>query len=74
MSWLAVIAIRPVLSNVPHGMTLWLLGGGVFYTLGVVFYRMKTLRYHHAIWHLFVLAGSACHFVAMLLYATTRTA
>jgi hemolysin III len=70
MGWLALIAVRPVLTNVPPGMTLWLLGGGIFYTLGLVFYRMRSLRYHHTIWHLFVLAGSACHFFGMFFYAT----
>ncbi len=66
LGWLVVIAIKPVLNHVPmHGL-LWLLSGGVIYTLGVVFYVWKSLPYHHAIWHLFVLGGSVCHFLAVL--------
>lgn len=66
LGWLVVIAIKPVLNHVPmHGL-LWLLSGGVIYTLGVFFYVWKALPYHHAIWHLFVLGGSICHFFAVL--------
>lgn len=66
LGWLVVIAIKPVLNHVPmHGL-LWLLSGGMIYTLGVVFYVWKSLPYHHAIWHLFVLGGSVCHFLAVL--------
>jgi hemolysin III len=48
----------------------WLIAGGLFYTAGVPFYVRDRLRFRHTIWHLFVLAGSACHYVAVLLYAT----
>jgi hemolysin III len=66
LGWLVVIAIKPVLKHVPmHGL-LWLLSGGVIYTVGVVFYVWKSLPYHHAIWHLFVLGGSVCHFLAVM--------
>ncbi len=65
MGWLVVIAIEPLLKSV-DGFTLgWLLAGGVFYTLGTYFYQRDSVRYFHAIWHLFVLAGSVCHFVAV---------
>jgi hemolysin III len=68
MGWVALIAIEPLVTSVPLGGLLWILAGGLAYTGGVAFYVWKTLSYHHAIWHLFVLAGSACHWVCMLLY------
>jgi hemolysin III len=67
MGWCALIAIRPLLQALPWNAFLWLLAGGLAYTLGVVFFAGK-YRYAHAIWHLFVLAGSACHFVAVWEY------
>jgi hemolysin III len=70
MGWSVVIVIRPlVLSMDPPGLR-WLVAGGLFYTVGVVFYRARHLPYHHFIWHLFVLAGSTCHVFAVLWYAT----
>ncbi|MFQ3597494.1 MAG: hemolysin III family protein [Chloroherpetonaceae bacterium] len=66
LGWLVVIAIEPVLAHVPMRGLLWLLSGGVIYTVGVVFYVWKSLPYHHAIWHMFVLAGSVCHFLAVM--------
>jgi hemolysin III len=70
MGWLIVIALRPLLMHVPiHGI-LWLVAGGLLYTGGVVFYVAdKKYRYAHALWHLFVLAGSMAHFCAILWYA-----
>ena len=68
LGWLVMIAIEPMLANVASGGLLLLLAGGLFYSLGVIFYVWKTLLYHHAIWHLFVLAGSACHFFAVFVY------
>jgi hemolysin III len=70
MGWLAVVAIKPMLAMVPHGLFWWLLAGGLFYTGGVIFYIRKKMRYHHVLWHLFVLFGSACHFIGFLLYLT----
>jgi len=66
MGWLAVIALKPLLAAVPPSGLLWLLAGGLLYTLGVIFYAWKKLPYNHVIWHLFVLAGSTCHYVAVL--------
>lgn len=64
MGWMAVLGIKPMLANVPMATLLWLLAGGLAYTLGTLFYMSK--RPHaHAIWHGFVLLGSACHFVAV---------
>lgn len=68
MGWLAVIATGPVVAALPPGGLLWLIAGGLAYTSGVLFYVWKSLPYHHAIWHCFVLAGTACHFVAVYVY------
>lgn len=65
MGWLIVVAIEPLLHSVDVPTLCWLLAGGLFYTLGTYFYQRDTVRYFHAIWHLFVLAGSVCHFVAV---------
>lgn len=68
LGWLVAVAVKPLLGNVAPGGLLWLLFGGLFYTAGVVFYIWHRLPYHHAIWHVWVLAGSICHFFAVLLY------
>lgn len=66
MGWMAIFAIQPMLRQIPFSALMWLLAGGVAYTAGTVFYHNEKLRYSHAVWHLFVLAGSACHFVAVI--------
>lgn len=68
MGWIVLIAIKPMLSNVAAGGLLLLFLGGVAYSAGVVFYVWRRLPFNHAIWHLFVLAGSFCHFFAILFY------
>ncbi len=69
MGWIVVIAIRPLVLNMaPHGVG-WLVAGGLCYSIGVVVYRAKRLRYSHFVWHLFVLGGSTCHVFAVLWYA-----
>jgi hemolysin III len=69
MGWLVVVAYRPLLDAVaPAGIAL-LVAGGLCYTLGIVFYAWKRLRYGHLVWHLFVLGGTVCHFFAVLGYA-----
>ncbi|MBD3869282.1 MAG: hemolysin III family protein [Acidobacteria bacterium] len=70
MGWLMVIAIKPLLSGMEPAGLLWLLAGGLAYTLGAAVYAIKGVRYSHFVWHLFVLAGSACHFVAVLGYSS----
>lgn len=70
MGWLAVFIIRPLAAHLPLVGLLWIVAGGVAYTAGVLFYHWERLRYSHLIWHLFVLAGTGCHFVAVLCYAT----
>ena len=69
MGWIAIVAIKPLMEALPAAGLAWLLAGGVAYTPGGAFYRNKRLRFSHAIWHLFVLAGTACHYVAILRYA-----
>lgn len=70
MGWLIVIALRPLIANVATRGILWLVAGGLLYTVGVVFYvRDERHRYSHAVWHLFVLAGSLAHFCAIMWYA-----
>ena len=69
MGWIAIVAIKPLMEALPAAGLAWLLAGGIAYTAGVAFYVNKRLRYSHAIWHLFVLAGTACHYVAVLRYA-----
>ncbi len=69
MGWLLLIAIRPLWQRVPTAGLLWLLAGGIAYTVGVGFLAAKRMRYSHFVWHLLVLAGSSCHFIAVLRYA-----
>jgi hemolysin III len=70
MGWLAVVAIRPMLTALPRGLFGWILAGGVFYTIGVLFYVRKGMKYHHVLWHLLVLVGSACHFLGFFFHLT----
>lgn len=74
MGWLVVIAIRPVLDAVPTWGIVWLVAGGLLYTGGVVFYLWQRIPYHHAIWHVFVMLGSFCHFLAVFLYLIPKHA
>ncbi|QAY67749.1 PAQR family membrane homeostasis protein TrhA [Paenibacillus protaetiae] len=68
MGWLIVFAWGPLKEILaPAGLT-WLVAGGLFYTVGSIFYVWRGFKYHHAVWHLFVIAGSICHFFAILLY------
>ncbi len=70
MGWLIVIAAEPLSERVPAAGLLWLIAGGLAYTVGVIFFALGArLRYGHFIWHLFVMAGTACHYFAVLGYA-----
>jgi hemolysin III len=69
MGWLALFAIRLFWLHIQLPGLLWIFSGGVAYTLGVLFYAAKRLPYNHFVWHLFVIAGTACHFCAVLWYA-----
>lgn len=64
MGWLVLIFAKPLLAVLSPGAILWLVLGGVSYSLGVIFFAWRGLRFSHAIWHLFVLGGSACHVIA----------
>lgn len=68
MGWIVVLAIKPMLMQVETGGLVLLLAGGLSYSLGVIFYVREQMAFHHAIWHLFVLAGSVLHFFSVLFY------
>jgi hemolysin III len=71
MGWLALVAIRPLWLHMQPGGLAWLFAGGMAYTAGVVFYALdQRVRYSHFVWHLFVLAGTCCHFFVVLRYAS----
>ncbi|ROO78169.1 hemolysin III [Vibrio crassostreae] len=70
MGWLSLIVVYQLAMNIDIGGLVLLAVGGVIYSLGVIFYIAKRIPYNHAIWHLFVLAGCACHFFAIYLYVT----
>lgn len=69
MGWLVLIAAGPLMAHVPPWGLFWLVAGGLAYTAGVAFFTAGRIRYFHFIWHLFVIAGSACHFIAVLWYS-----
>lgn len=68
MGWLIIFAIEPAMELIPWPGLKLLLAGGLFYSFGLIFYAWKRLLFHHAIWHLFVLAGSVCHYFAVYYY------
>ena len=68
MGWAIVFTLKPLMESVAPGGIALLVAGGLFYTVGVLFYRRTQTRYMHFVWHLFVLGGSICHFLAVLLY------
>ena len=68
MGWAVVFAFRPLIENMPINGLILLALGGMFYTVGVIFYKMKKLKYAHSVWHLFVLAGSIMHYFCILFY------
>jgi hemolysin III len=72
MGWIALIAVKPLLSSIPPHGIYWLLAGGLLYSIGIAFFAARRLPFGHAIWHVFVLAGSACHYFAVLFYVILR--
>jgi hemolysin III len=68
MGWIIIFAIKPLWQAFPGGGLFWLVCGGLAYTLGTIFYAWEKLPFNHAIWHLFVLTGSTCHFCAVMFY------
>ena len=69
MGWLAVVATKPILELIPVPGILLILAGGIAYTGGLAFFAAHRIRYNHFIWHLFVIAGTGCHYFAVLWYA-----
>ena len=74
MGWMVIVATKPLFERVPAGGIALLLAGGVAYTAGLFFFAHKRIPHHHAIWHVFVMIGSVCHYVAVLLYVLPRAA
>jgi len=69
MGWLILVAVKPLWLRMPSWGLFWLFAGGIAYTAGVAFYAAKRICYSHFVWHLFVVAGTACHFIAVLRFA-----
>ena len=74
MGWIAIVAIVPLARAITWHGILWIGAGGIFYTFGVLFFALDRFRYFHAMWHLFVLAGSASHYFAVLFYVVPHPA
>jgi hemolysin III len=72
MGWIVLIAVKPLIATMPLGGLLLLLAGGLLYTLGTVFYLWRIMPFHHAVWHLFVLGGTLCHFLCIQFYVMMR--
>lgn len=68
MGWIGVVAIVPLVNHLALGGLVWLMTGGLIYTVGALFYLWQSLPYNHALWHVMVLGGSACHYVAILFF------
>lgn len=68
MGWMVIFAIKPLVNNFSTEGLIWLLAGGVFYTVGAILYSIKKIKYNHAIFHIFVLLGSFSHFMAVFFY------
>lgn len=68
MGWMIVIAAKPLIGNAPASMLWWILAGGISYSIGTIFFMMNNLKYSHAVWHLFVLGGSICHYIGIYVY------
>jgi len=70
MGWVVIVAIKPLIDSMEMKGLLWLLAGGIFYTAGALFYQKKSIKYNHAIFHVFVLLGSLCHYIVILNYTS----
>ena len=68
MGWVIVFAIKPLINNLPFEGLLWLFAGGISYTIGAILYSIKKIKFNHAIFHMFVLMGSFCHFMSVFFY------
>jgi len=74
MGWVMVVALPELTDAIGASGIRWLIAGGISYTVGALFYMAKSRKFSHAVWHLFVLGGSACHFVPVILYVLPRGA
>jgi hemolysin III len=72
MGWIIIFAIKPLVNNLPLNGLLWLAAGGILYTVGAVLYSMNKIKYNHAIFHIFVLLGSFCHFMSAFFYVLPK--
>ncbi len=72
MGWIIIFAIKPLIDNLPLDGLLWLFAGGISYTIGAILYSIKKIKFNHAIFHIFVLIGSFCHFTAVFFYVLPR--
>jgi hemolysin III len=72
MGWMIVFAIKPLIAILPSAGLYWLIAGGIAYTIGAVLYAIKKIPFNHAIFHLFVLAGTFCHFMAIYFYVVPQ--
>lgn len=72
MGWVIIFAIKPLIDSFPTPGLLWLFSGGLAYTIGAILYSVKSIRFNHAIFHVFVLIGSFCHFMAVFLYVLPK--
>ena len=68
MGWVIVVAIKPLIKSMVLPGLIWLVAGGIFYTIGALFYQQKSMKYNHVIFHIFVMLGSFCHYLVILKY------
>jgi len=68
MGWIAAVAIKPLMETMSFGLFMWILAGGLFYTVGSAFYLIDKVKFFHFVWHLFVVAGTICHFFGLIFY------
>jgi len=68
MGWLLLLFIKPILNNMSTSSIILIIAGGLFYSLGIIFFKMKSLKFSHLIWHLMVIGGSVCHWIAIFLF------
>lgn len=73
LGWVVVIALGPLIESLPTGGLIWLVAGGLAYSFGTIFFVKQQIPFNHAIWHLFVMAGSACHYFSVFLYVIPPT-
>jgi len=74
LGWLCVFVFKEMLVSIPMGGIIWLVVGGLFYMVGVIFYALQKIPYMHVVWHFFVLGGSICHYIAVLFYLAPASA